>query len=457
MPAVDEPLPPRYRDVRPIARGGMGEIFLARDRELGRDVAIKVLAARYAADESLRARFNREALAAARLSGNPNIVTIFDVAEHEGRPLIVMEYMAGGSLEGRLSSGRPCDPAPALAWLEQAAAALDAAHEAGVVHRDVKPGNLLLDDRDQLKVADFGIASATGMDSFTQTGTILGTAGYLSPEQAAGDRATAASDRYALAVVAWELLTGRRPFESEVPTVEAAAHVRTPIPSAHDANPSLPAGFDEIFARALAKSPGDRYASAAEFVGDLRRALRDAAGETAWARGSIVATRPRRRLWPFLLLAAVVLLAGIAAALLLPRGSRHASQLTVVHTVTSRGATVRQTVTVAPAPTTTPQSTVATSTASPPSPDGTQLNQAGFEKLQQRDYAGALPLLEQAVEKLGGTDSTVEAYADYNLALARLGLGQCTDVTSLLDRSESIQGHRKEIDHLRKDARRACG
>jgi serine/threonine protein kinase len=446
MPAVDEPLPPRYRDIRPIARGGMGEIFLARDGELGRDVAIKVLAARFAADESLRARFNREALAAARLSGNPNIVTIFDVAEHEGRPLIVMEYMAGGSLEGRLSSGRPCDPARALAWLEQAAAALDAAHAAGVVHRDVKPGNLLLDDRDQVKVADFGIASATGMDSFTQTGTILGTAGYLSPEQAAGDRATAASDRYALAVVAWELLTGRRPFESEVPTVEAAAHVRTPIPSAHTANPSLPAGFDAIFARALAKSPGARYGSAAEFVGDLRRGLRDEAGETALTRGAIVATSPRRHLWPVLLLAAVVLLAGIAAAALLSRGSQHAARLTVVHTVTSRSATVRETVTVAPV--STPQTTQL---------NGTQLNQAGFEKLQQKEYAGALPLLEQAVEKLGGTDSTVEAYADYNLALTRLALGQCTDVTTLLDRSQSIQGRRKEIDHLRKDARKACG
>jgi serine/threonine protein kinase len=137
MPAVEHPVPPRYRDVRPIARGGMGEIFHARDGELGRDVAIKVLAERYAADESLRARFKREALAAARLSSNPNIVTIFDVAEHAGRPLIVMEFMAGGSLEERLSSGRPCDPARALTWLEQAATALDAAHEAGVVHRDV--------------------------------------------------------------------------------------------------------------------------------------------------------------------------------------------------------------------------------------------------------------------------------------------------------------------------------
>jgi serine/threonine-protein kinase len=215
MPArIDTLLPPRYGDIRPIARGGMGEIFLATDRELGREVAVKVLAERYAKDESLRARFKREALAAARLSGNHSIVTIFDVGEHAGRPIIVMEYLAGGSLEQRIDRERPGDPSQVLDWLGEAAAALDAAHAAGIVHRDVKPGNLLLDDRGHVKVADFGIASAAGMDSFTQTGTILGTAGYLSPEQARGERATAASDRYALGVVAWELLTGRRPFES---------------------------------------------------------------------------------------------------------------------------------------------------------------------------------------------------------------------------------------------------
>jgi eukaryotic-like serine/threonine-protein kinase len=462
MPATSEHLlPPRYTDVRPIDRGGMGDIFQAHDQELGRDVAVKLLSARYATDESLRARFRREALAAARLSSNPNIVTIFDVAEHEGRPLIVMELMAGGSLEERLSRGRPCDPGQALAWLEQAAGALDAAHEAGVVHRDVKPGNLLLDDRGQIKVADFGIASATGMDSFTQTGTILGTAGYLSPEQARGARATAASDRYALAVVAWELLTGQRPFESNVPTAEAAAHVNAPVPSLHAANPALPLGYDAVFARALAKAPGDRYESAAEFVEDLRHVLHADAGETAWAGSALVAATPRRRLWPVLLAAlALALSGGVVAALLLSRGSPDASPpRTVVHTVTSRGETVRETVTVsrspAPSPASTPTSST-TSTTPATSPDGAALNDEGFRKLEQHDYAGALPLLEQAVATLSGSDSTVEAYADYNLALARRALGQCTDVTALLDRSEAIQGHRVEIDRLRKDARKAC-
>src|SRR5205085_101274 len=144
----------------------------------------------------------------------------------------------------------------------EAASALDAAHEAGVVHRDVKPGNLLLDERGHVKVADFGVASAAGLDSFTKTGTILGTAGYLSPEQARGQRATAASDRYALGIVAWELLTGRRPFEADTPTAEAFAHINADVPSLHAARPELPRSFDAIFERALAKDPADRYPTA---------------------------------------------------------------------------------------------------------------------------------------------------------------------------------------------------
>src|SRR6266511_1030767 len=183
MPSEQELLPPRYRRPELIGRGAMGDIFRAEDEELGRTVAVKVLSERYASDASIRTRFEHEALAAA------------------------------------------------LSWLEQAAAALDSAHRSGVVHRDVKPGNFLLDPSGALKVADFGIASTAGMESLTMTGTVLGTAGYLSPEQAQGERASAASDRYALAGVAFELLTGRRPFESDSPTAEAAAHAHAPVPS----------------------------------------------------------------------------------------------------------------------------------------------------------------------------------------------------------------------------------
>jgi serine/threonine-protein kinase len=451
MPAITDILPPRYRNARPIGAGGMGEIFCATDRELDREVALKVLAERYAQDEPLRARFEREAMAAARLSGTPNIVTIFDVTEHNGRPIIVMEYLSGGSLQEQIA-GTPCPPAQALGWLEEAAGALDAAHAAGIVHRDVKPANLLLDGRGHVHVADFGVASAVGLGSLTQTGTILGTAGYLSPEQARGERAGAASDRYALAVVAWELLTGRRPFADTSTAAEALAHVNAAVPSAHAANHALPPELDRVFKRALAKSPAARYPTAAEFVGDLRRALDDAAGDT-WIEPPLPATAvtmatPRRptgdaRRWWIPALFVLLLGAGAAAALLAFGGSGSGSTptQTVVRTVTT-GTTVEQTVTTAP-PASNPAS-------------GASLNNAGFAKMGARDYAGALPLLQQAVQKLDGTGSLDEAYAKYNLAYTLFALGQCANVSSLLDQAQAIEGHRKEIDRLRKQADHQC-
>jgi hypothetical protein len=421
----------------------MAEVYRATDQELDRDVAVKVLAERYAKDESLRRRFSREALAAARLSGDPHIVTIFDVVEHAGRPMIVMELLPGGSLEQRLTPGVPCAPRQILDWLDDAAAAIDAAHAAGIVHRDLKPGNLLLDERGHVKVADFGIASAAGLDSFTQTGTILGTAGYLSPEQARGEQSGPASDRYGLAVVAWELFTGRRPFESQTPAAEATAHVQAPVPPISAANRDLPRAFDPIFVRALAKDPGARFPTAAEFVGELHRALEDDAGSTWVVPGTTVPLPSRGRRLPVALIvgAIAVALAGIAAALVATRDGSSPKML--VRTVTRPGTTVERTVTTAP-PTTQPPA------------DGAALDNQGFAKMQSGDYNGALPLLEQAVNALQGTGSLDEAYADYNLAYTRFALGSCDGVLDLLDRSQQIQGHRKEIDHLRHDARKSC-
>ena len=285
----DSHLPPRYRNPERIARGGMGEIFRAEDADLARIVAIKVLADRYANDEAIRARFTREALAAARLSNAPSTVTIFDVGEHDDHPYIVMEYLPGGSLADRLVRDGAQPIGRSLEWLGQAAAALDAAHASGVVHRDVKPANLLLDNDDRVKVADFGVASAVGLGSLTEVGTVVGTAGYLAPEQARGEKATPASDRYALAVVAFELLTGTRPFERESSTAEALAHVSAPIPPASSLNPELPSQVDDALARGLAKEPEHRYETAADLVHALRDALADAAGGT-----TVGALRPGR-------------------------------------------------------------------------------------------------------------------------------------------------------------------
>jgi eukaryotic-like serine/threonine-protein kinase len=466
-------LPHRYRGPEQIGRGGMGDIYRATDSVLGRVVAIKILADRYAQDASIRKRFTREALSAARLSGEPNVVTIYDVGEHDDRPYIVMEYLGGGSLDDVLRSGGAQPLERVVTWLEEAARALDAAHHEGVVHRDVKPANLMLDGEGHVHVADFGIASSAGMESLTMTGTVLGTAGYLSPEQAQGDRASAASDRYALAIVAWELLTGGRPFESESPTAEAAAHVNAPVPAISSAG-DFPPELDRVFGHALAKDPAERYATAGEFIAALRAAFSDAAGATgeiAAVPPPTAATRPLRRVegaeyapyppgtlssrgaWP--LLAALLVAGAVAGALLaylLTRGdgARPAPTTVVTHvrTVTTQGR-----VTTVPKPatvTTTPGPGVGASAS------GATLNNAGFKKMQKRDWAGALPLLERAVQKLQGSRSLDEAYADYNLAFTRFQLGSCDGVLELLDRSEAIQGQRSEIDRLRQQAQENC-
>ena len=484
MASTVDVLPARYASPSLLGQGGMGRIFHATDTELGRDVAVKVLADRYAGDREVRARFRREAMAAARLSGNPNIVTIFDVAEYQGRPMIVMEYLEGGSLEARIEGHGGCPLRQVLAWMGQAANALDEAHAVGVVHRDVKPANLLLDSRDQLHVGDFGIASAVGLDSFTETGTILGTAGYISPEQAQGERATAASDGYSLAVVAFELLAGERPFAAASTTVEAARHVIDPVPSIHQLKPELAPTLDRVFQRALAKDPAARYPSVADFVADLRAALHEDAGTTGWilpvrpaptaitgvsrpAAAVTLEPTPRTRTrsssrWLIPVLLLLLLAAGVAAAVAGSRGggphvtASKRKPVTVLRTVTEPGQTIERTVT-APAPP--PAAAPARQTTKPVVANGTGagLNAEGYAKMQSGDYQAALPLLQQAVQQLNGSGSLDEAYADYNLAYTRYELGQCTDVLALFDHSQQIQGRRTEIDALRSDAQKACG
>jgi eukaryotic-like serine/threonine-protein kinase len=444
----------------------MGEIYRATDSTLGREVAIKILADRFAQDEAIRERFTREALAAARLSDEHNTVMIFDVGDHNGRPYIVMEYLGGGSLDDVLQSEGAQPPERVFTWLEEAARALDAAHRRGVVHRDVKPANLMLDGEGHVHVADFGIASAAGMDALTLTGTVLGTAGYLAPEQAQGDRALPASDRYALAVVAWELLTGERPFQSDSPTMEASSHLSAPVPAVSDRG-DLPRQLDPVFAKALAKDPRARYETAGAFVAELRAALAEAAGSTrtlplaAPVPRATEVTVPLRRsdeedlataparsgsraAWP--VFAVLLVLGGIAGAFLayyLTGGSAGDPK-------PPRTTTVERQVTV----TTTAPSTTTPSPGS--SVSGAALNNAGYIRMRLGDYEGALPLLERAVEQLQGAGSLDEAYASFNLAYTRFQLGSCDEVLDLLDRSEAIQGQRSEIDSLREQAEDEC-
>jgi serine/threonine-protein kinase len=465
-------LPDRYQDARLIATGGMGQIYCARDTALGRVVAIKLLDDRFAADPTLRKRFEREALAAARLSSDPNTITIFDVGECEGRPFIVMEYLPS-SIEDVLRESGAQPPSRALDWLAQAAAALDHAHEHDVVHRDVKPANLLLTEDGRVQVADFGVARALGLDSVTQTGTIIGTAGYLSPEQAEGKTATPASDRYSLGVVGFELLSGWRPFERGDPAFEAAARAQAPVPSISTYRTGPPSEMDAVFERALAKNPAARFPTCADFVGAVRAAdARTVRPTRTTAAPFVRSDRPTIRVRPSgssgtlgrspvpFLVGALLLAAGALTAVMIARsdGDRRAGPVVRV-TVTEMGTTtILRTVRERPSPPATTASPAGASRATPAasgtsSPSSIALQ--GYQLMRAGDYAGAFPLLQQAATGLQGTGSLAQAYNDYNLAFTLTKIQGCSSrVIQLLNASEAIQGQQKPIDDLRNACKR---
>jgi eukaryotic-like serine/threonine-protein kinase len=261
----------RYEVLRRLARGGMADVYLARDLLLDRPVALKVLFPEFATDPAFVERFRREAQAAANLS-HPNIVGVYDSGESNGTYFIVMEYIEGRSLAQILRDEGPLSPDRAADITTDVAAALGFAHRNGVVHRDVKPGNVLISPIGQVKVADFGIARAVStQENLTQTGTVMGTATYFSPEQARGEQVDPRSDVYSLGIVLYETLTGRPPFSGENPVSVAYKHVQeAPVPP-RQANSSIPPPLEAITLKALAKNPANRYPSADELAADLRR------------------------------------------------------------------------------------------------------------------------------------------------------------------------------------------
>jgi eukaryotic-like serine/threonine-protein kinase len=255
-----------------LGGGGMGKVYLACDRVLDRDVALKVLREQYAEDEEFVERFGREAKAAASLN-HPHIVSVYDRGTAEdGTYYIAMEHVPGGTLKDRILKGGPLDPAEAVRTGAQVAEALGVAHEAGVVHRDVKPHNVLLTAAGDAKVADFGIARAASEASLSDGSLVLGTAKYMSPEQAMGDQVGPESDLYSLGVVLYEMLTGEVPFEADSAVGVAMKHVTESPRPPKEANPGIPEALNGVVLRLLQKRLEDRYPGAAELVEDLRRA-----------------------------------------------------------------------------------------------------------------------------------------------------------------------------------------
>jgi serine/threonine-protein kinase len=261
----------RYELNHLIARGGMAEVYRAHDRLLDRPVALKVLFPELSVDRSFVERFRREAQAAANLS-DPNIVPVFDWGEDTGTYFIVMEFIDGRPLSSILKTAGPLSAERSADVGAHVAAALGYAHKHGVIHRDVKPGNVLITDEGRVKVTDFGIARAINTEeSLTQTGAVMGTATYFSPEQAEGIGVDARSDIYSLGVVLFEMVTGRPPFLGDTPVAVASKHVRDHPPAPRELNPSIPPTFEAIILKAMAKDPDHRYATAEELRSDLLR------------------------------------------------------------------------------------------------------------------------------------------------------------------------------------------
>jgi serine/threonine-protein kinase len=264
------PFDGRYRLLGPLGTGGMATVYLAEDESLGRKVAIKILAERYAEDEQFVERFRREARSAAGLN-HPNIVQIYDRGEAEGTYYIAMEHLEGRSLKDIIAAEAPLKPDRTIDISLQILQALRFAHAHGVVHRDIKPHNIILAADGRPKVTDFGIARAGAASQMTEVGSIIGTAQYLSPEQARGQPVQPQADIYSLGVVLYEMLTGRVPFEGDSAVAIAFRHVSEPPTPPSELNPLVPPALEQVVMRALAKDPARRYASADEMSADLER------------------------------------------------------------------------------------------------------------------------------------------------------------------------------------------
>jgi eukaryotic-like serine/threonine-protein kinase len=510
-------LPDRYRLGRHIASGGMASVWCAEDRVLDRTVAVKILAERFAHDQLAVLRFKREARAAARVCGHAHVVTVFDVGDAEpaendaaeGRAFIVMEYLAGGTVADAIRVGA-VRRHEALRWLGEAASALDHAHYRGIVHRDIKPANFLLDRSRVLHVADFGIARLVSEDTITSSDQLFGTAAYLAPEQALGRPASSASDRYALAVAAFELLVGDRPFTATHFAAQARQHVEDAPPSASERNHSLPPAVDAILQRGMAKEPAARFESAGELVAAVKGALSEVPASSTRvvapaarprdrsqlsprrvaAGGRVVAAtngrRPpvippaarraeadsfpaafpppaeRRRGRAIALGALLLVVLGVVAAGLAATGggsTHHAASKqarakpTVAGTAPRHRAAAKHT---ASAPTNTPAPASSTAGSATAAPTADQLQATGHRQMLSGDYQTAIGTLRQAVSS-SAPGSLTYAYALYDLGRSLMLGGDPSDAIPVLQQRLKIPNQTPVVRQLLDQALRAAG
>ena len=467
-------------------------------RALG--LAIKVLADHLAEQPRFVERFEREARLAASLSGHSHVITIYDVGEHEGRPFIVMEYLSGGTVADRLRSGRRPTPVDAIRWLRQAASALDFAHQRGVLHRDVKPQNLLFDERGRLVVGDLGIARAAFESRLTTSGELFGTAAYMAPEQVDGDPGSPASDRYSLAIVAFELLTGSLPFAGSNMAEQARHKLEDEPFAASSVVPELPPAVDSVLSRALSREPRERWPSACKFADELEQALGATAAATEdpedtaalpvpppvsagvpepTASQPVASPRPlaapppveqrwdirRPRIWPRAL--AVLLLVAALAGIVLAAGAldgggdkalsphdrrearREAAQARRQERVRREQASSASPAQGSPA---------APSTPAPAGMSPADLNARGFALMQQGRYSQAVPLLKRAVAGYPpGSSDLGHAYALYNLGRALRLSGRPADAIPYLEKRLKFANQRGVVKRELAAARRATG
>ncbi|HEV8683598.1 MAG TPA: protein kinase [Actinomycetota bacterium] len=289
--AVPEVLADRYEIDSVLGEGGMAKVFRGTDNVLGRTVAVKVLGSQFARDETSVTRFRREAQSAASLN-HPNVVSVYDTGSDDGVHWIVMEYLEGRTLKEVIQEEGPLEPQRAAMIARDVALALATAHEKGLVHRDVKPANIMITPSGETKVMDFGIARAvtsTGDPTLTRTGFVMGTAAYLSPEQAEGKPVDARSDIYSLGCVVYQMLTARPPFDGDSPVVVAGKHLSEEPEPISRINPLVPREVEAVVARAMRKNPEERYQEAREMAGDLSHA---ATGELPLGAAAGAATEP---------------------------------------------------------------------------------------------------------------------------------------------------------------------